>query len=63
MKKDKPDNKTASEKESKESLQRGQKAIETQKDLHNKGKTKEQKNKDEERMQPNGIMKANEGIF
>ena len=48
MKKDKQDNKTTSRKESEESLQRGQKAIETQKDLHNKGKTKEEKNKDEE---------------
>jgi hypothetical protein len=48
MKKDKQENKTASQKESEESLQRGQKAIETQKDHHNKGKTKEEKNKDEE---------------
>jgi hypothetical protein len=48
MKKDKQDNKITSQKESEESLQRGQKAIETQKDLHNKGKTKEEKNKDEE---------------
>ena len=49
MKKDKQDNKTTSHKESEDSLRRGQKAIETQKDLHNKGKTEEQKNKDEEK--------------
>jgi hypothetical protein len=48
MKKDKQDNKTASQKESEESLQRGKKAIETQKDLYNKGKTKEEKYMDEE---------------